>query len=356
MHKKLRSWVLMVCVFVVMGSTMAIYSQDETESNWCVDVWYPSSEEPTGFESITNNAELIHTVNPFWYSPHIDGTVYTNDPNAESEGQLAEMRDLGLTIMPAIFSSVHSMIMDAETRTFHVNEIVSLVERMDYDGIDIDYEGFPRDTREPFSLFIKELSDALHERGYLLSIAVHAKTTDEGAWDAAYAQDWARIVPAVDMFRIMTYDYSNRNEPPGPIAPVAWVTDVLTYAETITDLSHVSMGLHFYGYSWLRGTPPATTISWASAQRYITSFEPDLERNPDDMELFVDLRVTGLPRQTVYLADAVGLAFKLDLIQEAFPDLGGVSIWGIGGEDPENWDVLGDYITGDCTIRISTSD
>lgn len=351
-HIKLTFLILIVALLMIVPLG---HAQDETESTWCVSVWYPSSDDPDGFQSVINNADIIQMVNPFWYSPRADGTIYPSDANAESPELLAEMRDLGLTIMPSIFSSISAMLMDEDTRNFHIDEIVALVERMDYDGIDIDYEGFPAVTRDPFSIFIEDLADALHERGYLLSIAVHAKASDEGAWESAYAQDWTRIAPVVDVFTIMTYDYTNRNEPPGPIAPTDWVQEVLTYAESVTDLSKVRMGLHYYGYSWQRGTPPATTVSWANTQRYIDSFDLEIQRDPANMELFVDLRVTGLPRQTIYLADAIGLAYKLEHISEAFPGLGGVSIWGIGGEDPANWDVLRNY-TGDVCIIDATLD
>src|SRR5690606_18117782 len=115
-------------------------------------------------------------------------------------------------------------------------------------------------------------------------------------------QDWERLAPAVDIFTLMTYDYTSRNEPPGPIAPPDWVIDVLTYAESVTDLSKVRMGLHFYGYSWLRGRPPATTVTWAAAQRLIASFAPEVIREGDEAR--IDLDVRGLPDQTIYFADA----------------------------------------------------
>ena len=75
-------------------------------------------------------------------------------------------------------------------------------------------------------------------------------------------------------------------------------------------------------------------------------------RDPADMEAMIDIKVPGLPRQTVYVADAEGLAFKLEHITSAFPELGGIAIWGLGGEDAALWDVLLQY-EGHCNTATS---
>ncbi|MCU0480408.1 MAG: glycosyl hydrolase family 18 protein [Anaerolineae bacterium] len=318
-------------------------AQDDLPA-WCVSVWYPSSDADGGYESILANADLIDEVNAFWYTPAPDGSLIVL-PDAENADELREWREAGLTVIPSIFGSVPDVIGEA-LRDTHIRAIVDTVLRMDYDGIDIDYEGFPASTREDFVLFITGLSDALHAENKLLSVTVHAKT-DEGIWEGARAQDWTRLMPPADIFRIMTYDYTNRNEDPGPISPPAWVLDVLAYAESINpDLSKVRMGIHFYGYSWLRGKAPATTVAYAGIQNYIASFNLEVQRDADDMEAYIDFKVTGLPRQVVYFADPIGLGYKLGLVRQQFPTLGGISIWGIGGEHPELWDVIRENMTG----------
>ncbi|MBI5667853.1 MAG: glycoside hydrolase [Chloroflexi bacterium] len=327
---------LLALVWLALSGT-AVAAQD-TPRSWCVSVWHPSPGTIGGDESIRANTDVINIVHPFWYSPTTDGTIYAH-PGLEDPQQVAEWRDLGLTIIPSIPSSVFEMLSPAETRAFHVQQIVELVERFDYDGIDVDYEGFPVSTRDDFSAFIEELAAELHARGKLLTIAVHAKTDDTGTGPGAAAQDWERIAPAVDVFSIMTYDYTNRNEAPGPISPTDWALDVLAYAESVTDLSKVRLGLPFYGYSWKRNRPPAITVSWESIQPVIQSFKLEVQRDPGG-DAYAELNARGLPRQTFYFADSAALEYKLEQVLATYPDIGGVAIWGIGGEDPANWDVL----------------
>ncbi|MCI0709506.1 MAG: glycosyl hydrolase family 18 protein [Chloroflexi bacterium] len=336
---------ILCLVLAMLVTGPSAHSQD---GDFCVSVWYPSSEDPTGYDSLMQNADIIHEVNPFWYNPSLDGTLLPR-LGAEDEEKLTEWREAGLVIMPTIVSFEGSgMIETPELRRTHIDEIVALVERMDYDGIDIDYEGFALDTRDAYSTFIEDLAGELHDHDKLLSMAVHAKTADVAEWDAATAQDWERLAAAVDVFRIMTYDYHNRASDAGPIAPLDWVLDVIEYASTVTDLNKVRLGLHFYGYSWQRGN--TAVITWKTVSQWLTSFELEFERDPADMEAFLTLSLRGLPRQTAYVADSVGLDYKLSHMLAEYPELGGVAIWGIGGEDPANWDVLRG-LSSTCSLK-----
>lgn len=340
---------ILVALVVFLTTGPAARAQEGASRSWCVSVWYPSSDQPGGKESILNNLDVVNEVNPFWYAANPDGSLALIDPGAENADDLAAWRAAGLRVVPTIAHSAYQAV-GPDVRPAHIQTIVDLVERMNYDGIDIDYESFPLSTRDDFSTFIEDLAAQLHAKGRLISIAVHAKTDDQGTWEGAAAQDWTRLAPAVDVFRIMTYDYHNSvSKEPGPIGPPQWSKDVLAYAASVTDLGKVRLGLHFYGYLWQGGK--VTPVAWTSVQRSIQSFKLTVERDPQDMEAYLKFKVTGLPAQTIYFADAAGIAYKLNLLLTAYPTLGGVAIWGIGGEDPGNWDVLRTYSTVKCSMK-----
>jgi hypothetical protein len=341
----MRLIVLMFAASLMLINRPAAGLQDSP--GWCVSAWYPSSGHRGGYTSLMSHLETIDIVNPFWYSPNRDGSLLRSRA-AEDAGQLAAWREAGLRIIPSLHSGRADVIEDEARRAAHIAAIVALADRMAYDGIDIDYEGFSLSAREPFSQFIEELSQALHAEGRLLSVTVHAKSSDSGFWEGAASQDWVRLAPAADIFNIMTYDYTGRAQPPGPIAPTDWVLDVLAYAETILDLQRVRLGIPFYGYTWLRGEPPAETIQWETIMQLVNAFIGEIQRLPGDQEAFVALEAPGLPPRIIHFADAEGLRYKLERVLEAFPRLGGLAIWGLGGEDPASWDVLADLRPASC--------
>src|SRR5690606_10850736 len=246
-------------------------------------VWYPSSEHPGGAAAIAANLDVIDVVHPFWYTPDASGALLDHSGATAAE-QVATWRAAGALVLPSIFSG-HAGYLADELRPAHVAEIVALVTANDYDGVDIDYEMFPLDTRETFARFIEELAEALHADGRLLAVTVHAKTEDRPPFPSAAAQDWSRLAAAADIFNLMTYDYASRNEPPGPVADRGWVEEVVEYAGTVALAPKIRVGLPFYGYSWTRGRPPATTTTWEAAARLVQQFGVEPRRDPASGEL-----------------------------------------------------------------------
>jgi spore germination protein len=148
--------ILGVVMFLI---TMSAQGQETpTPAAFCVGVWFPSSEHPGGYDSLMDNLDTINIVHPFWYTPMPDGTIQATI-GAGDEDKLAAWREAELPILPSIFSSIFTFIQTPEGREHHIAAIVDLVERFDYDGIDIDYEGFPAETRDDFTLFVEELSN-----------------------------------------------------------------------------------------------------------------------------------------------------------------------------------------------------
>ena len=338
---RLVSRFVAVLAALVLGAASA-----QPAASWCVAVWYPSSEHPGGAASLAANLDLIDIVHAFWFTPDATGKLIDRS-GSDADEKVATWRAAGVLVVPSVFSG-HSTFLAEDLVQEHIAQILALVDERGFDGIDLDYEGFPVDTREPFSRFVEVLADELHARGKLLFVTVHAKTEDITPYSGSTAQDWPRLTAAADVFNLMTYDYTNRNEPPGPVADLAWVDQVVAYADSVTDLGKVVVGLPFYGYSWNRGRPPAVATTWEAADRMVRQFSLAPERDAASGELHIELRVTGLPRQDLFVSDAETTAGRLERLPE---HTGGVAIWGIGGEDPANWEVLRRARPASCGLR-----
>jgi len=307
-----------------------------------VTIWAPYAGQ-LEIDTLAANAGLIREINFFWYELGGDGQIVGG---VKSKAALDKARELGLRVVPSIVNrgfsreAVLAAIGTPDERRAHIDAIIDLVRNNGYDGIDIDYESLNAEDREIFTLFIEELSAALHAEDKLLSIAVHAKSDDAGTWNGPAAQDWPRLGAAVDAFKIMTYDYHYGTSEAGPIAPVAWIDEVLTYAATVVPPAKTYAGIHFYGYEWVGAS--GTGIEWREAvktarQQGIT---PQRDESGEAWFTYDDGRFT------VYYADAGNLRVKLAAIEAAHPDIAGIAIWRLGGEDPENWDAIRAWAMG----------
>jgi spore germination protein YaaH len=286
------------------------------------------------------NREVIGEVNFFWYELAADGSIRGS---AQNQTAVRTAQEAGMRVLPSIMNGfsaerVHAVVSDPERRSQHVEEIIALVLANGFDGIDIDYESLDPADREDFSLFIEELASGLHAEGKLLSIAVHPKTDDEGSWGGPAAQDWARLGAAVDEFKIMTYDYHWSTSEAGPIAPIDWTDQVLDYAATVVPPQKTYLGIHFYGYDWLGKS--AKALTWMEVQTVLRRHEPAVQRDESEEARFT---YDAGGERTVYFADAQSVQAKLRATFAQHPDLAGIAIWRLGGEDPRVWRVIHEW-------------
>ena len=313
-----------------------------------IAAWLPDSFGSVNRASFEANADILDEVSPFWYSPDAQGNLL-HGSDARDETLLELARSEGVLVIPSIHNVLHTdpvtaILRNPETRSRHVQNIVDEVLTYNYDGIDIDYESLDSSLREEFSAFIVELSGALREHNKMLTIAVHAKTCDYCGLGGF--QDWSVIGPAVDRLRIMTYDYHWRGSGPGPVAPVYWVRDVAEYARTAVDPAKVVIGVPFYGYNWPTGGGRALGQTWdmINAQIEARSLTVNLMESDSQRRPVQENWITYDGRE-VWFSTSSGLRAKIDLVQEL--DLAGIAIWRLGGEDPNNWEVIRNQLVED---------
>jgi spore germination protein YaaH len=225
----------------------------------------------TYLPAVLSNADLIKEIMPFWYTLKYDGKtkkaviadVYQPaNPSVPITEPLTALRNAGMTIIPTISDGTDQMVLanllaKPASRKQVVDAIVATVASQNYDGIDLDFEGFAfidpttswKSTAPNWVLFVKELSAALHSQKKILSITTPYLFNPAEAQKGYFVYAWAEIAPFIDRLRIMTYDYSTSR--PGPIGPIAWTEKTVKYAVSIMPASKVYLGLPGYGKDWV---------------------------------------------------------------------------------------------------------
>jgi spore germination protein len=304
-----------------------------------ISAWLPDSFDSANRQSFEANADILDEVSPFWYATNTRGDILRD--GAARDKTLVELaHSKNVLVIPTIHNivcgscpdPVPTLLNNPDRRKQHIRNIVDEVLANDYDGIDIDYEMLSSSVREEYSAFITELAQALHEQGKLLTIAVHAKTSDYGGLGGF--QDWVVLGQAVDRLRIMTYDFHWRGGGPGPVAPIYWVQQVADYAKTVVDPAKVVIGVPFYGYNWpAGGTAQAQT--WDAINDLIQSRGLTVNLAESDANGLIQENWITYNSRRVWFATSRSLEAKLSLVQQM--DLAGIAIWRLGGEDPDNW-------------------
>lgn len=298
-----------------------------------------------GTRTVVEHQAAINEVSPWIYGINESGRLTTQYPPEQSRAvsdNLDRLREAGVPIMPSLanitngawsYGPVARMLHDPALRQQHVAEIVELVKRENYIGIDLDYEDLRSGDRAVFTAFVTELAAGLHAEGKLLSVALFAKTSDAGYDERNVAQDYAAIGRVADEVRLMAYDRHWSTSPPGPVAPIGWIREVLAYAKSQMPPDRIVLGIPLSGYDWSGGT--AESVTWLQAFRL--TGKHNLEPNYDARSQSPWFRYTDEEGNDheVWFENAASSAAKFEAARGA--GIRGVYLWMYGYEDTATW-------------------
>jgi spore germination protein YaaH len=341
--------------------------------------WIPYYSMKTALPDALNNADLVREVMPFWYTLKFDGKTkapYVADlyapanPSVPISEPLTAMRNAGFSIIPTITDGTSKLVLagllkNPTSRTQVVNAIMNLVRTNNYDGIDLDFEGFAfvdgnttwASTAPSWVALVKELSAALRAEKKLLSVSTPYVLNPTGAQKGYFVYAWAAIAPYIDKLRIMTYDYSVSKV--GPIGPITWTERTVQYAVSIMPASKVFVGVPGYGRDWVTavsGVCPANVINTVKAGAKAATFVmrdaaalaatygavPTYNEQFGEMtfsyqKVYNGTTATGLSTsctasRTAWYQDARSWALRADLVSKY--RIGGITAWTFGMEEP----------------------
>ena len=341
--------------------------------------WVPYYSMKTALPDVLNNIDLIKEVMPFWYTLKFDGkakaAVVTDlyapaNPSVPISEPLTAMRNAGLSIIPTITDGTDKLVLagllkNPTSRTQVVSAIMNLVRANNYDGIDIDFEGFAfvdgnstwTSTAPSWVAFIKELSIALRAEKKLLSVSTPYVLNPNEAQKGYFVYAWAAIASSIDKLRIMTYDYSVSKV--GPMGPITWAERTVQYAVSVMPASKVFVGVPGYGRDWVTavtGVCPANVVNsvkpgakaatfvmrdavvlaatYGTVPRYDEKFG---EMTFSYQKVYNGTTATGLATsctasRTAWYQDARGWALRAALVTKY--RIGGITAWTFGMEEP----------------------
>lgn len=301
-----------------------------------------------GTDAVVNNQRTVNEVSPWMYGVGEHGEIthqYPPDRAGDVDRNIQRLRGAGVPIVPSLanitdgrwtYQPVSHVLADTALRHGHVNEIVGMVERQHYAGIDIDYENLRATDRDNFTAFVTELGQRLHEKHKTLSVALFAKDSDAGTDERNRAQDYAAIGRSADQVRLMGYDYHWATSPPGPVAPIGWIRSVLDYARSKIPPARIVLGVTTAGYDWSNGHGRA--VSWLEAFRLSRDYHAPAQYDQISQSPWFRYTDPSGAVHEVWFENATSSQAKFDAARGA--GIRGVYLWMFGYEDTKVWQEL----------------
>ncbi len=189
MHKNFRTIIFGLLFASISGIPSALAATQTFDKA----IWIPYWRKTEGVSSTLANLSSVTQISPFAYELQTDGSI-KNVLKIEEEPWvtlIAEAKKKNIKIYPSILSYPHNekekniqylLLAQKKKRQAHVKEIVALVKKNKFDGIDIDYEAKLAETGPYFSTFLTELSTALHKDKKKLICTIEARTPPESRY------------------------------------------------------------------------------------------------------------------------------------------------------------------------------
>lgn len=229
--------------------------------------------------------------------------------------------------------AVHALLTNPAARQRAIEAIASRARAYGLTGVNLDFENVPPEDREALSAFVEALARRLHQDGRKLTVSVPAKTSDSPSNPHSGAFDYAALGRHADGVWLMAYDEHYRTGPPGPVASLGWVEQVVRFAVARIPPRKVLLGIPVYGYEWADGAE-GRGLTHAQAMARLTRYGAVLRWHPVHK---VPYFVAG--SRQVWFENRYSIGYKLQLV--ARYGLGGIAIWRLGQEDPGVWEVIG---------------
>ncbi len=236
-----------------------------------------------------------------------------------------------------------------------INNLVTEVSSRNADGINIDFEGMGSDNKDQFTQFIADLRQAMDNVNpdWILSICLYAVD-----WNGVF--DIPNLVPNVDLFTIMGYDYyysgSSTAGPTGQLYTMSSFDynesrSVTYYKYKGVPNNKLVLGVPYYGFDWptqSSSVPSSTTGSGSTktiktvkddANGYYSN--PQIE--PNSLSKYYAYYNGG--NRQCWVDDETTMKYKYKMVLQQ--GIAGIGIWALSYDDgyTEMWELIRDYFS-----------
>ena len=282
----------------------------------------------------------VNVISPTWFSVT---STQGNISSLASADYVSQAHEKGLEVW-GLIDNFDDNVSTLETlslrssRQHIIDMLIQEAQRVDMDGINVDFEALAEEEAPHFIQFIRELSVACRKNGLVLSV-----DNPVPQYTSFYDRKEQGIV--ADYVIIMGYDeHTVGSEEAGSVASLPFVEEGITQTLEEVPKEKVINGVPFYTRLWTEnnnGTVSSEVCSMDQADAYVEQYGMEVYWNTEVSQNYAEAATDGGVLK-MWMEDEESLEEKMKLIQEY--DLAGVAEWKLGFERADVWAIISKYI------------
>ena len=309
-------------------------------------VWDYYSEYVDAPDRTGQTINGINVVSPSFFSlvKLGKGEIYDNAKSAGTK-YVTWAKSQGYKVWPmfsndGMIETTHEILNDYKLREKTIENIISIANKYQVDGINIDFENMYEEDKDLFTRFIIELYPRLHEYGMSLSVDV---TAPDGSPTWSLCFDRYNLSKNCDYLIFMAYDQNGLSDTKaGTTAGYDWVKVSLEKFLRDIQSDKIILGIPFYTRTWQLGNEKDTayTVSMKNVYSVLPS-NAQVTWKEDERQNYVEYTKNG-HNYKMWIEDEKSITEKLNLALEK--NVAGVAFWMKGYETENVWEIIKEKI------------
>lgn len=228
---------------------------------------------------------------------------------------------------------------DSSLQNRVIENILSVMKRKGYLGLDLDFEYVNSEDRNAYIGFVQNITRQLNQNGFDVNVDLAPKTSDSQPGSLYEGHSYADLGNAANTVMLMTYEWGYTYGPPMAVAPIGPVRSVVSYAVRKIDNGKILMGIPNYGYDWQlpfeKGKTRARGIGNMQAVMLAAQYGAEIQFDTEAQTPYFEYFAPNGSKHVVWFEDVRSIRAKYGIIDE-FSLLGG-GYWNLMQPFDSNW-------------------
>ncbi|WP_231036256.1 glycosyl hydrolase family 18 protein [Pectinatus sottacetonis] len=335
--------ILIICMMFLAVTSIG-YAKNINDNSKINLVWQPTFEKANDL-SVHSKITGVNVVSPSFFTIVNKNGFIKNDIN---DKYIKGVRKRGYKIWPLVSNNfdknvTHEFLHDDDARAYIIRQLIFYAEKDKFDGYNIDFENIYEADRDILVDFIKQLAEAMHKNGLILSIDVTVPS-DDPVWSKCY--DRKKLADYADYIVLMAYDEHSRvSKVSGSVASIGWVeTGIKNTLKQGVPAEKLILGVPLYMRLWQEknGELLVKTLTMPDAEKLIkqNNIQPQWDKSAG--QYYFSYRDLANHQYFVWQENAASLKLKLLLIKKY--NMAGFASWRKGFETKDIWPLFAQFI------------
>jgi len=234
---------------------------------------------------------------------------------------------------------IHRIISNPVKRRHLITDLLTKIEKYQFQGVNIDMEELKESTDENMIIFQQELYTAFHAKGLLVSQDIVPENND---------YNYNELQKFNDYIFVMAYDQHDDHSTAGPISEQKWIEKVLSEIAVKVPANKLILCIAGYGYDWPKGSI-GSTVTYQEALSLAKENESEIHYDDNTYNLSFKYEDDNNIEHIVYFTDAATNFNTMRFADES--GAAGVALWRLGSEDSRIWNFFGRNLTQDSLLK-----